>query len=188
MYIGLVAAVVLTMAIGVTSMGGPERIIQMVTQTIVDRKVEKITSSDKVIRTVEENEEEAYQEIKDVFGVDPVRLVSISTYMKFESMVIDQEFQTAELFYKYYEEKIVYLINASYEKESLGIDMEDEIVDKYSKEIRGRKIEIVEYKVPENSNPRFQVHFKDRGLEYFLVGTLKEEDLKKIMENLYFMR
>ena len=148
LYVALAAALVLTMAAGVTSMGGPERIIQMVTQKIVDREVEKITYSDKVIRTVEENEEEAYQEIKEVFGVDPVRVMAYSENIQFESMEIDEEFQTAELFYRCDEERIIYLINASYEKESLGIDKEDQIVDKYYKEIQGRKIEITEYEVP----------------------------------------
>lgn len=188
LYVALAAALVLTMAAGVTSMGGPERIIQMVTQKIVDREVEKITYSDKVIRTVEENEEEAYQEIKEVFGVDPVRVMPVSTHMEFESMKIDEEFQTAELFYKSYEERIIYLINASYEEGSLGIDMEDEIIDKYFKEIQGREIEITKYEVPEGSNPRFLARFEDRGLEYFIVGTLEEEYFEKILEKLYFIK
>ncbi len=188
LYVALAAALVLTMAAGVTSMGGPERIIQMVTQKIVDREVEKITYSDKVIRTVEENEEEAYQEIKEVFGVDPVKITAVSEKMAFESMEIDEEFLTAELFYNYNEERIVYLINASYEKESLGIDMEDQIVNKYSEKIHGREIEIAEYKVSEGSNPRFMAHFEDRGLEYFLVGSFEEKDFKMVIENLYFLK
>ncbi len=187
LYVALAAALVLTMAAGVTSMGGPERIIQMMTQTIVNRKVEKITSSDDVVRMVEENEEEAYQKIKEAFGVDPVKVMTVSTYMKFESLIIDEEIQIAELFYEYNEERIVYMINASYGKESLGIDMEDKIVDKYPKIIQGREIEITEYEVSEGSNPRFQAYFKDRGLEYFLIGTMEKGDFENIVNNLYFM-
>lgn len=187
LYVALAAALVLTMAAGVTSMGGPERIIQMVTQKIVDREVEKITYSDKVIRTVEENEEEAYQEIKEVFGVDPVRVMAYSENIQFESMEIDEEFQTAELFYRCDEERIIYLINASYEKESLGIDMEDQIVDKYYKEIQGRKIEITEYEVPERNNSRFLAHYEDKGLEYFLIGTIEKDNFEKVINDLYFI-
>lgn len=187
LYVALAAALVLTMAAGVTSMGGPERIIQMVTQTVGNRKVEKITSSDDVVRMVEENEEEAYQKIKEVFGVDPVKLMTYSKDIQFESMEIDEEFQTAELFYKCGEGRIIYLINASYEKESLGIDMEDQIVDRYSQEIQGRKIEITEYEVSEDRSSRFLAHYKDRGLEYFLIGTMKKEMFEKILEDLYFM-
>ncbi len=187
LYVALAAALVLTMAAGVTSMGGPERIIQMVTQKIVDREVEKITYSDDVIRTVEESEEKAYQEMKKVFGIDPVRVIPVSAHMKFESMEIDGEIQTAELIYKYNEERLIYLINASFEKGSLGIDMEDQIVDKYSKEIQGRKIEIIEYEVPKSNNPRFMAYYKDKGLEYFLIGTMEKGDFDNIVENLYFI-
>ncbi len=187
LYVALAAALVLTMAAGVTSMGGPERIIQMVTQKIVDREAEKITYSDDVIRTVEESEEKAYQEMKKVFGIDPVRVIPVSAHMKFESMEIDGEIQTAELIYKYNEERLIYLINASFEKGSLGIDMEDQIVDKYSKEIQGRKIEIIEYEVPKSNNPRFMAYYKDKGLEYFLIGAMEKGDFDNIVENLYFI-
>ena len=187
LYVALAAALVLTMAAGVTSMGGPERIIQMVTQKIVDREVEKITYSDDVIRTVEESEEKAYQEMKKVFGIDPVRVIPVSAHMKFESMEIDGEIQTAELIYKYNEERLIYLINASFEKGSSGIDMEDQIVDKYSKEIQGRKIEIIEYEVPKSNNPRFMAYYKDKGLEYFLIGAMEKGDFDNIVENLYFI-
>ena len=186
LYVALAAALVLTMAAGVTSMGGPERIIQMMKRAVGDREITQIDSDEN--KRGLEDEERAYQEIKEVFGVDPVKVIPVSTYMEFESMEIDEEFQTAELFYKSYEERIIYLINASYEKGSLGIDMEDEIVDKSFKEIQGREIEIIKYEVPEGSdNPRFMAHFKDRGLEYFLIGTLEEEYFEKILENLYFM-
>lgn len=186
LYVALAAALVLTMAVGVTSMGGPERIIQMMKSAVGDREVTQIDSDDNL--KTKGNEEEAYQKIKEVFGVDPVRVVPFSTYMEFESVEIDEEFQIVEFFYRYKDERIIYLINASYEKESLGIDMEDEIVDRYPKEIQGREIEITEYRVSEGNNSRFQAHFEDRGLEYFLISTMKEEDFEKILQNLYFMK
>lgn len=187
LYVALAAALVLTMAVGVTSMGGPERIIQMMKSAVGDREITQI-DTDENKKGMEEDEERAYQEIKEVFGVDPVKITAVSKKMAFESMEMDEKFLTAELFYRYNEERIVYLINASYEKGSLGIDMEDQIVDKYSKEVQGREIEITEYKVTKDRNPRFLAHFEDRGLEYFLVGTLEEEDLKKVIENLYFLK
>lgn len=183
LYVALAAALVLTMAAGVTSMGGPERIIQMMKRAVGDREVTQIDSDDNL--KTKGSEEEAYQKIKEVFGVDPVRIMSKNA--KFESMEIDEEFQTAELFYRYKEERIIHLINASYEKESLGIDMEDQINDKYSKEVQGREIEITEYKVPESGNPRFLAHYRDKGLEYFLIGTMEKGDFENIVDNLYFM-
>lgn len=185
LYVALAAALVLTMAAGVTSMGGPERIIQMMKRAVGDREITQIDSDDNL--KTKGSEEEAYQKIKEVFGVDPVKLMAYSENIKFESMEIDEGFQIAEIFYKYNEERIVYLINASYEKESLGIDLEDKIVNKYSKEIQGREIVITEYEVSEGSASRFQAHFEDRGLEYFLIGTMEKGDFENIVENLYFM-
>lgn len=185
LYVALAAALVLTMAAGVTSMGGPERIIQMMKRAVGDREVTQIDSDDNL--KTKGSEEEAYQEIKEVFGVDPVKLMAYSENIKFESMEIDEGFQIAEIFYKYNEERIVYLINASYEKESLGIDLEDKIVNKYSKEIQGREIVITEYEVSEGSASCFQAYFEDRGLEYFLIGTMEKGDFENIVENLYFM-
>lgn len=186
MCIGLAAAVVLTMAVGVTSMGGPERIMQMMKRTVGGREITQIDFNDDSLLT-EGTEEEAYQKIKEVFGVDPVKVIPVSTYMEFECMEIDEEFLTAELIYKSHEERLVYLIYASYEKGSLGIDIEDQIVDKYFKKIQGKNIEITEYEVDEGNDPRFLAHFKDRGLEYFLIGTVEKEYFEKILENLYFM-
>lgn len=185
LYVALAAALVLTMAVGVTSMGGPERIIQMMKSAVGDREITQVDSDDNL--KTRGNEEEAYQKIKEVFGVDPVKIMAYSENMKFESIEIDEEFQIAEIFYRYNGERVVYLINASYEKESLGIDMEDEIVNKHSKEMQGREIEIIEYEVSEGSTPRFQAHFVDRGLEYFLIGTMEEADFEYIVDNLYFM-
>lgn len=185
LYVSLAAAVILTMAVGVTSMGGPERIMQMMTRTVGDREITQLDSDNSLM--TKGNEEEAYQKMKEVFGVDPVRVIPVSTHMEFESMEIDGEILTAELIYKYYEERLVYLINASYEKGSLSIDMEDQIVDRYSKEVQGRKIEITEYEVSGGSNPRFLAHYEDKGLEYFLIGAMEEENFEKIVNNLYFI-
>ena len=186
LYVALAAALVLTMAAGVTSMGGPERIIQMMKRAVGDREITQIDSDEN--KRGLEDEERAYQEIKEVFGVDPVKVMTYSKNIQFESMEIDEEFKIAELFYICGEERFIYLINASYERGALGIDMEEQIVDKYSKEIQGREIEITEYEVSGDSNHRFLAHYEDRGLEYFLIGTIEKESFEKIVDDLYFMR
>lgn len=187
MFIGLAAALVMAMGVGVTSMGGPERIIRMMKRVVGDREVTQIDSNEDNL-VAEENEEEAYQKIEDIFGMTPVKVTAVLQNMRFENMEMDEKLQTAELYYGYKEERIIYLINASYKKDSLGIDIEDKIVDKYFKEVQGRKIEITKYDVDKSNIPRFKAHFKDRGLEYFLIGTLDVEDFNKIIENLYFLQ
>lgn len=187
--VGLAAALTLTMAIGVTSMGGPERIIQMVTQTVGDREREKITSSDKVMRTAEESEEEAYQKISDELGVEPVRIWNKTEEMKFIDMEYDEEIQTAEFYYEYNDDILIYLVNASYRDASLGVDIEDEIVDMYNKKIGNDEVEILteikEYEIQETGQERYSAQFEYKGLEYFFIGAMDKEDFEYILENLY---
>lgn len=187
--VGLAAALTLTMAIGVTSMGGPERIIQMVTQTVGDREIEKITSSDKVMRTAEESEEEAYQKISDELGVEPVRIWNKTEEMKFIDMEYDEEIQTAEFYYEYNDDILIYLVKASYRDASLGVDIEDEIVDMYNKKIGNDEVEILteikEYEIQETGQERYSAQFEYKGLEYFFIGAMDKEDFEYILENLY---
>lgn len=187
--VGLAAALTLTMAIGVTSMVGPERIIQMVTQTVGDREIEKITSSDKVMRTAEESEEEAYQKISDELGVEPVRIWNKTEEMKFIDMEYDEEIQTAEFYYEYNDDILIYLVNASYRDASLGVDIEDEIVDMYNKKIGNDEVEILteikEYEIQETGQERYSAQFEYKGLEYFFIGAMDKEDFEYILENLY---
>lgn len=189
MCVGLAAALTLTMAIGVTSMGGPERIIQMVTQTVGDREIEKITSSDKVMRTAEESEEEAYQKISDELGVEPVRIWNKTEEMKFIDMEYDEEIQTAEFYYEYNDDILIYLVNASYRDASLGVDIEDEIVDMYNKKIGNDEVEILteikEYEIQETGQERYSAQFEYKGLEYFFIGAMDKEDFEYVLENLY---
>lgn len=71
-------------AVGITAVGGPERMVMMVRQAVGDREVGKVNSSDENLVIVEEDEEEAYQKVSEEFGVEPVRLVDLPTDMQFE--------------------------------------------------------------------------------------------------------
>lgn len=186
--VGLAAALTLTMAIGVTSMGGPERIIQMMTRSVGDREITQIDSrEDNLI--VEENEEEAYQKIGEEFGVEPVRIWNKTEEMKFIEMEYDEEIQIANLYYEYSDSTLIYLINATYRDTSLGIDIEDKIVDTNSKIIGNEEVkikaEIRKYEVQGAGQERYSAQFKYKGLEYFFIGTMDKEDFEYVLENLY---
>lgn len=186
MYLSLAAVLVLAMALSVTSMGGPERIIQMMTRMVGDREVVQIDSKEDNLITKDDEEEEAYQKIRNVFGCDVARIFLRPKEMKFSKMEIDEELQVAEIYYSYNSEKITYFVNASYSSMSIGIDIEDDIIDVYSKEIKGNEVEVKEYKIQESEKQRFSARFKYRGLEYFLIGTMNRDDFEYILENLYF--
>lgn len=183
-----VAAVLVTMgAVGITAIGGPERMIVMVRQAVGDREVGKVNSSDENLVIVEEDEEEAYQKISDEFGVEPVRLVDLPTGMQFEKMIFDTSYQVAEMWYRINDESIAYFVNASYKNASWGMDIEDEVTDSYIEDKNKEcEIEVKEYYVDEGDEKRFSAQFSFQGLEYFLIGTMGEDNFKNILNSLHF--
>ncbi|MGE9940632.1 DUF4367 domain-containing protein [Bariatricus sp. SGI.161] len=188
MYFGLAAVLVLVMAVGITSIGGPERIVRMLKQAVGDREVEQVDSSDENLVIVEENEEEAYQKIGDAFGVEPVKIMGGPAELKFEGSEFDKELQIAELMYSYKKENVVYFINASYSDTSWGIDVEDKITNQYEVKNNNCKITIKEYETPDTLTKRYSANFSYCGLEYFLIGTMNEEEFTEIINKLHFTK
>ncbi len=186
-YFGIAAALVLAMAMGITSMGGPEKIMEMVTRMVGDMEVEQVDSSEDNLIIVDGNEEEAYQIIKEEFGVEPTRVVIMLKNMKFVSMSLDEVMQTAELYYEYNDEAVVYLISASHKKSSFGYEIADEVIDKYPVNVHGREIVIKQYNVVNEEIERFSASFNEMGLKYFLTGTMEKSDFEIIVNNLHFL-
>lgn len=185
-YIALAAVLVIVLGMGITSLGGPERVVKLVKQAVGDREVGKVNSSEDNLIIVKESEEEAYQTISDEFGVEPVRVFDGLVNMKFQSLDLDDELQIAEMVYTLNGKNIVYLINASYSEASWGIDVEDEKVNQYDIENEQCKITVKEYKTKTSSTERYSASFEYHGLEYFLMGTMEKEEFYKIINNLHF--
>ena len=188
MYFGLAAVLVLVMAVGITSIGGPERIVRMLKQAVGDREVEKVTSGEDSMTMVEENEEEAYEKIREEFGVEPVKITQREENLHFKRMDFDETLQTAELYYEYNGENVVYLINASYKDASWGIDVEDKIIGSSKKIVSGCEVEIKEYQIEKSNKEKYSASFEYKGLEYFLVGTMDRMSFDIIVNNLFFVK
>lgn len=186
LYVALAAALVLVMAIGMTSIGGPERVVRLMKQAVGDRKVEQTDSSDENLVLVEHDEERAYEEVNEAFGVMPVKILIEPEGMKFDRMELDKKSQIAELIYNYNDMTVVFFINASYKDSSWGVDVEDKVIDEYIKEFNGCEMEIKVYEVLENDTHRCSAKFQYKGLEYFLLGTMEMDEFEIILGNLGF--
>ena len=73
--VALAAVLILVMAVGMTSFGGPERMLQFMKSSVGGRKVSQVDSSDKNKIIEEEDEEKAYEKIAEEFGIEPVRII-----------------------------------------------------------------------------------------------------------------
>lgn len=188
-YLALAAVIVCVLAMGITSMGGLERVVRMVRQAVGDRDVEQVDSNktDKQNKIIEgEAEEEAYQKIRDTFDTDVVKVFVCLPDMKFDTMNLDESKQVAEMYYSYDGETIGYIINMPYRDSSWGVDFEDSVEKKYSKEIHKCKINITLYEIEDSNVPKCVAKFKYGNIEYMLMGTMSEQNFEKILKNLFF--
>lgn len=186
LYVGLAAVLVLVMAVGLTSIGGPERIVRFMKQAVGEREVEKINSSEDNLTIVEHDEEVAYEEINKAFGIMPVKVILKPEGMTFDRMELDVKLQIAEVIYQYKHSTVIYFINASYKNSSWGVDVEDKLIDSYTKKIEGCEVKVKVYEVLSSKESRCSASFQYNGLEYFLVGTMSVDEFDIIINNLFF--
>lgn len=185
-YLGLAAVLILVLAVSMTSFGGAERVVRFMKSMVGDREIAQVDSSEDNLVIVEENEEEAYQAIKDEFGVEPVRIEGGPGEMWFDFMELDNNLQFAELSYTHKDEKVAYFISASFRLSSMGIDVEDELINTYQLEKKGCQLEIKEYEISDTKVHRYSASFEYVGVEYFLVATMSKEEFYLILDNLHF--
>ena len=189
-YLSRVAAavviVLLAGGIGVTSFGGPERVMEIVKSKVGTREVEKINSNEENPVIKEENEEQAYQKIKDELGIDPVRIVHKIKGFEFIQNKMEEDSQMAELMYRYKNETIVYVINTMHSKDSWGLNVDDKQLKSYKKVVKGKEFRIKEYETVKSKEKRYSARFDYKGGEYYIVGVMSDKDFYIILKNLYF--
>ncbi len=186
-YMASAAAILLVLGVGITSTGGAERIASVIEQVVGGRKVVKVNSDEENKVSENEDEQKAYQEIRDIFGIEPVRFASQQKGIKFIQMNLDDGLQIAELIYQFEEKKLLYVISAGYYNSSFGYDADDKIIDKENMEIEGNIIELTVYQVKGKKDTKCSAHFSYQKVDYFLQGSLKKDDFKLILKNLYFL-
>lgn len=189
-YLSRVAAavviVLLAGGIGVTSFGGPERVMEMMKRNVGSREVEQVDSNKDNLVIKEENEEEAYQKIKDKLGIDPVRIVHKIKGFEFIQNKMEEDSQMAELMYRYKNETIVYVINTMHSKDSWGLNVDDKQLKSYKKVVKGKEFRIKEYETVKSKEKRYSARFDYKGGEYYIVGVMSDKDFYIILKNLYF--
>lgn len=188
-YAAVAAVAVLVLAMGATSMGGAERIAEMIGIKVGTREVVQVNTDEDNYIVSSDNEEEAYQELKDVFGVDPVRISLWPGNVKFLKVVLDEELQTATLVYEYEGEMINYFISSHYTDSSWGRDVEDTVISKYTVQHEKKgDLEIQEYEIKEKNQKRYSTHYTHDGLEYFIIGTMEKSEFEYLVKNLKFFK
>lgn len=187
-YYVLAAAVVMALACGVTSIGGPEKILEKFQIAKMGRDQSQINSGEGVKVVENDTEEEVCQQIEDEYGFYPVRIAYMPRGMDLLFTKIHEETQEISLFYGNKETvKMVYYIYPNCRNASLGKYGEDLIVEQFALEKQEIPIEVKGYLVEDSSAQRWSVEFEYREVAYFLkITDMKKEEVQKIAENIYF--
>lgn len=184
---GVAAVFVIVAAVGITGVGGPDRVMEVARQLLGGREVTKVNSDDKEILGSEENEEEkAYQEIKDELGIDPVRIMKLPPKMEFFDMQLDEELQVVDVFYEKSGEIFSYIINCSQKDAVWGIDVEDTFIQEYVYPLEKANILVQEYKIEETKEEKYTVRFEYQDVHYQITGIMSKEEMEEIVNNLFF--
>ena len=185
-YVALAAVLVLVLAMGVTCMGGGERIARMMQVVIGDREVVRVDTQEDNYIVMNEDEEETYQELKEVFGVEPAKMFHYVEGVKYKDCIIDAELQAATLEYEYKGESIHYFISSVYTKSSWGMDIEDRVTNQYYIEHEKCEILVKEYEIIETKKKYYSASYTYKGLQYNLIGMVNKSVFEKIVKNLIF--
>lgn len=185
-YVAVAAVMVLVLAFGVTSMGGPNRVYEMMKSTLTGREQVTIDSNN-ISETADMSEEEAYQKIEETFGFVPVGLNYLPKGVGYIEAEFYEEIQSINIIYGREDDvKIVYLIRPNYRVGSHGKDVEDDFVEEYIEENESATIYVRKY-LEDGKEERWSVQFEYKGVLYTMsIADISKDEVEKIVKNLFF--
>ena len=184
---GIAAVFVIVAAVGITGVGGPDRVMEVLQQVVGSREMTKVNSDEEdILDSGESEEEKAYQEIKDKLGIDPVRIVKLLPGMELVDTQVDEELRVANIYYEKQGEIISCIINCSQDESVWGVDVEDIFVREYNYPLQRVNVSVQEYEIKVNGKEKFSASFEYQDVHYHLTGIMTQKEMEEILDNLYF--
>lgn len=186
---GIVAIVaVLAMMWSMVSIGGTPFFGRVLNDIIGDREMVKVNTEredgDKNKVDVYDKSK-VYEDIKEKFGGDVVRLRITSKEMSLVQSDIDESLKRVCLIYENEDGIIQYQMEIQVENKSYGYDIEDEKIKEFQIEVEGHTIDVSQYQLP-NGGKENVAKFVYKDVFYTLNGIMDEEKFKDLLKNLYF--
>lgn len=185
-YVALAAVMIMVLAVSISSVGDGRSLMKTIKSMVGEREVVKVNSGEDNYVIEVESEEEAYQKIEKEWGIMPVKLVMLPTDAKFVKAELEKDLKVAELYYQINNENIVYVINEDQAKNSIGVSLEDKVIEDYILEVQGVLINIKRCEIASTKQKRYYASFNYKETKYFLFGVKEQEDFERILNNLYF--
>lgn len=189
-YVLLAFVAVLVLAMGMTAIGGQPFVSEVFNQLLTGRENININSSNsdegEVIPAENDPEEQAYQEIKDEFGFDPVRPNYLPDGTEFEECVFMDDKKEVFLLYSVKGRILEYRIYPSLRNKSIGYDVEDELINEEEITVSGIQISIQSRKIKDSDKIIFIAQFNYKNVVYVLQTQESWEETQEILKNLNF--
>ena len=186
---GIVAIVAVhAMMWSMVSIGGTPFFGRVLNDIIGDREMVKVnTEREDGDKNKIDNydEERVYEEIKDKFGMDVVRLKRNSVGMSLVQSDIDEVLKKVCLLYEDDDTLIQYQMEIQSENKSYAYDIEDKKVKRTQITVDGNKIDIIQYEL-DDGNEENVAQFAYEDVFYTINTTMEEADFKELLKNLYF--
>lgn len=185
-YVALAAVMIMVLAVSISSVGDGRSLMKTIKSMVGEREVVKVNSGEdnKVIET--ESEEEVYQKVRDEWEVEPVKIMNLPPKAEFQRAEIENDLKIVELYYQVDNENIVYIINGDQAKNSIGVSVEDKVIEDYTLEVSGTLIHIKGCEMPTTKQKRYYASFEYKETKYFLSGAMGQKEFEKVLKNLYF--
>lgn len=183
----LVAVMVIMVAgMGVTSVGGPQYLIEVFNQKLGDREMTQVDSNDVTLESGESEEEKAYEELKEAFGLEPVRMYYVPPGARFDRAEIEENIQRATLFYSVNGKVLTYKMKSNYVQGKFSLGMDDSLVQEKHETVSDVDLLIKTYNVKDTGEYIYSVEFVYNNVQYFISGLIEEVEFNEIIKNLHF--
>ena len=185
MWIALAAALGVVIAMGMTSVGGKNIIIQVFERVLGDSD-KTFVDTDEVEPVETLTEEQAYLKVEQVLGMKTVQISYKPDGMQFLDMQMDEKLQEAILYYSMGDKVCTFRILAPYIKSSSGIEVEDELLREYQISLPETEITVCEYKVADTDEFQYTAQFSYKNSQYFLSGIMQNDEFEEIIKKFHF--
>lgn len=185
----ILAAIMLLLMVGagISSVGGPQHLMDIMNQVIGNRSmVQADTSEINVVKSGVSNEEKGYEDIKNQLGFDAIRMSYFPDGSEFIGQQIDKGLQKATLLYDINGNRMTYKIKTGYVNAAFALDIEDELEKEYSLDVSGIKVLMRTYQVKGSNDKMQSAQFEYKNVQYFLSGIVEQKEFEKIIKNLEF--
>ena len=185
-FIAVAVLVILLLSIGMTSLGGAEKVFYRISSMFMNRSKEIVDSSE--VKIVGNNrEEEIYAEIEEKFGIYPVKMGYKPEGAVLQEVTFFDDMPAIHLVYgEDTETKILCWIRPGYVEGSWSKDVEDELMLSYKAEANNVVVSVNKYRV-NNNDIRWLVQFEYEKTHYSMyIMNIEQEEIDKFIYNLYF--